>query len=61
MLNIHLLAQLLQSCYIVFENVSFQALGLLPEAQVCIPIYFTSIEQLFGLFPNLKSILINTL
>lgn len=43
------------------ENVFFQALSLLTEVQVCIPIYFTSVEQLFELFANLESILINTL
>lgn len=49
-----LLAQLLQSCYNMFENIFLQALVLFTDAQVCICIYFISAEQLFGLFANLK-------
>lgn len=51
-----LLVQLLQSCYNMFENIFLQALVLFTDVQVCIPIYFTSTEQLFGLFANLKNI-----
>lgn len=53
------LVQLLQSCYNMSENIFLQALVLFTDVQVCIPTYFTSTEQLFGLLANLKNILIN--